>query len=131
MNTKYFEIARKIAITLSTKRPNGKKNKARLVAVLIPQTGSELFIGINDMDSFHPASPHPHKTRHAEFDAVLKAKDKTEGSDIYVYRETAFGQALARPCKYCFNMLIEKGIKNIFYSDQDGFYSYTKGKIHD
>lgn len=137
MNIKYFEIAKKIASTIDRKCSDGRRNKAKMVAVLIPRVGNEVFIGTNKMDKTHAASPHPWKTIHAELDALLKVgrgyvnQQKIVDADIYVYRESSLGQANAKPCKYCFNMLIEKGIKNIFYSDQDGFYSYTKGKIHD
>lgn len=136
MNIKYFEIAKKIATTLRRKRDDGKKNKYRVVALLIPRVGNEIFVGTNKMDKTHGGSPHPWKSIHAEFDAILKvgrgykARKKIEGCDIYIYRETSYGQALAKPCPVCFEMLKDYNVKNIFYSAPDGFYSYVKGKVH-
>ncbi len=135
MNLKYFEMARLVAQTMPKKRQDGIRNKFRVVAILIPRVGNEVFIGTNKMDKMHAGSPHPYKSIHAEFDVLLKvgrgprAKHKIKDADVYIYRETSYGQGLAKPCTSCFGELISRGVRRIYYSDADGFYSYTKGKI--
>jgi len=62
-------------------------------------------------------------TIHAEMHAILCAETiEIPGCSVYVYRETANGDlALAKPCDECLAVLIEVGIKNIFYTTPDGY----------
>lgn len=68
----------------------------------------------------HPkyADGKEYYTIHAEMDAILKSKIRTDLSDvnIFVYRENSNGIALSKPCKYCMKHLIEYGIKRIYYT---------------
>lgn len=68
---------------------------------------------------------------HAEVMACLHLSDEQcNGSVIYVYREakrTPYGlyyPALAKPCPYCRQILIEKNIKKVFYTIPE--YPYYK-----
>lgn len=56
-------------------------------------------------------------TTHAEVKALLQAGTASEGHDLYVYRELRNGTpAMARPCDRCLELIIESGIKNIYYT---------------
>lgn len=71
---------------------------------------------------------------HAEI-AAISSIPYTVGIDIdwskvrvYVYRisrGTKLGYGLAKPCSACMNALKDLGIKNIYYTDSDG-YSYLQ-----
>jgi deoxycytidylate deaminase len=66
---------------------------------------------------------------HAEVNACIHLTDKKcDGANIFVYREAktsptgVYIPALAKPCKHCMAILLEKGIKKVFYSVP--FYPY-------
>lgn len=66
----------------------------------------------------HPKSPC--YGIHAEVDAILRSRCDLKGCDIYVYRETKSGvPSMAKPCVACMGMLIEKGIKRVYYTDNN------------
>lgn len=64
---------------------------------------------------------------HAEVDALLPLfRNKTDLSkaSIYVYRQRKDGSlGLARPCGSCMKLIKKLGIKNIYYTNENG-YSY-------
>lgn len=69
------------------------------------------------------------ETTHAEQDAILKVRGKTDlrGSKIYVVRlrppNSPLGElGLARPCSICQEVLKSYGIKRAFYSINDTEY---------
>lgn len=69
----------------------------------------------------HPVHANPNvsvrRSIHAEIAAILAAKCGLYGTTIYIYRETKNGKpALAKPCKYCMNLLRRNGVKNIIYT---------------
>jgi deoxycytidylate deaminase len=67
----------------------------------------------------HPASPHKWKRIHAEFMAVLKANGNVKGATVYIFRQRKDGVwSMARPCKDCWQMLYNLGVKNVVYSFQ-------------
>lgn len=54
---------------------------------------------------------------HAEASSLIKAKRDVVGSTIYIYREDSQEKpALARPCKECLKLLIEFGIRRIYFT---------------
>jgi deoxycytidylate deaminase len=63
---------------------------------------------------------------HAEADAILKILktdkiDKLVGATIYVSRLKADGKCgLAKPCKYCNQLIQSVGIKKVVYTTNDG-----------
>ena len=70
----------------------------------------------------HPKSPHAHKSVHAEYMAVLNSNKDIKGSTVYVFREQKNGTAaISRPCKYCWQLLMDYGIKNVVYSFEGSF----------
>lgn len=48
---------------------------------------------------------------------------------VYVYRELHNKKnGMARPCPACMNFIMDKGIKNIFYTTDEGYaYEYLEG----
>ncbi len=67
---------------------------------------------------------------HAEVDALSKIKHMGidwHKTKIYVYREHKLNKTpmLAKPCPSCMAYLRALGIRNIYYSDYDG-YSFLK-----
>lgn len=62
---------------------------------------------------------------HAEVKAILSCpRSKLIGSEMWVYREKADGTpAIAKPCKNCQKVLIEAGVKKVYYTTDDGFDS--------
>jgi len=67
---------------------------------------------------------------HAEVKAVLNALNRNcdiRGADIWVYREKADGSVgTAKPCKHCMAVLIESGIRRIYYSDEKSIKGYSR-----
>lgn len=78
--------------------------------------------GYNDHIRTHPKSPHPYKTIHAEFAAVIDSlsnnwPSRVSGSSLYVVRLKADNSlGMAKPCKYCQFMLSQVGIRKIYWS---------------
>jgi len=73
-------------------------------------------------------------TTHAEMDAVLSARSKTDlrGSKIYVARIRPPGNldgksiGMAKPCEICQNVLWAYGIKRAYYTIDDNNYGIMK-----
>lgn len=67
---------------------------------------------------------------HAEMRCCMfLSPEQVEGSVIYVYREARTGPyfpAIARPCKYCMEVLRELKVKRIFYTVGD--YPYYESE---
>ena len=64
---------------------------------------------------------------HAEVDALLKVKNlDLRYADVYVYRELHNGKyGMARPCVACMWYIKSLGIRNIYYTTDEGF-AYEK-----
>lgn len=97
----------------------GKSDHKHQVGAVIVNKNRIIGLGFNKATKTHPRSPHPFKTIHAELDSILGIpKEHLRGSEIYVYREYVGGKpAMARPCKYCWALLQEVGIKTVYYTD--------------
>lgn len=57
-------------------------------------------------------------TIHAEMDAILKFRARTDLTpvSIYVFRLNSTGIAMSKPCPNCMKYLIEFGIRRIYYT---------------
>ena len=69
-----------------------------------------------------------HNHIHAEIHSIIKTtnKQKLKGATIYVSRvknDQAMG--MARPCPACFRAIQDYGIKNIFYTTNNGYAQET------
>lgn len=59
---------------------------------------------------------------HAEMDALNRCKDKDlKGHTLYVYRQDKNGKLrISRPCKACYQAIVDRGIKKIVYTTENG-----------
>lgn len=57
---------------------------------------------------------------HAESDAILKSRCELKGSSILVVRLGKNKLCNSKPCAHCMAMIIECGIKHVYYSDKFG-----------
>lgn len=64
---------------------------------------------------------------HAEIDALTKIRYMNlKGASIYIYRELHSGKTgIARPCNACMEFIRELGIKDVYYTTDDG-YAYER-----
>ncbi len=116
-------------------------HRARLGCV-ITYKNKILSVGWNLQDKEHPLQKQYNKYRnydpeastsrntiHAECHALIRTKNLDvdwSKANIFVYRIKKDGsKGLAKPCPACEAMIKAKGIKNIFYSTENG-YGYEK-----
>ena len=126
MNPKYFRTAKNLALTVP--------HRFKVGAVLV-RGHSIIGKGKNDMEKGHPLmsfyATDEYKKYiglHAEFDAVrnLRPYDIRKGK-LYVYRHRRNGtQGLASPCPVCVGVLIEKGVREVFFSKDNEGYGYMR-----
>jgi diaminohydroxyphosphoribosylaminopyrimidine deaminase/5-amino-6-(5-phosphoribosylamino)uracil reductase len=76
-----------------------------------------LGIGFNQMKT-HPRSKS--FTIHAELKAILNSRCDLRGATAYVSRHTTLLPASAKPCRNCEELLIEAGIKRVFFTTPFG-----------
>lgn len=114
MKTVFFKLAKKVSFQ--------SPSRCKVGAVVVNRNNA-ISVGYNNMSKTHPKAPGKYKFLHAEIKALLGLSyDETRGSDIYVYRETLNGQiAKSKPCPVCHSALQEAGIKNIYYTSEEGF----------
>lgn len=115
MKLKYFKLAKKIS-------KNSNHHSHKLGAIVVKKS-KIIGQGYNQPKKTHPLSSTFGKTIHAELHAILdcSSKDLT-GCDIYVYRGGVEGDPLlAKPCEHCQKLLIDFGIKKVYFS-VDGSY---------
>lgn len=60
------------------------------------------------------------ETFHSEFHAIVRAHTDLRGCKIYVARKTKSSISLSFPCRVCFTLIREAGIKQIIYTGSDG-----------
>lgn len=63
-------------------------------------------------------------SRHAEGNLLTSGLGSSfKGADVYVYREhgTNGKRLLSRPCRLCVLILHQAGIKNVYYTTNDGW----------
>lgn len=94
------------------------------VGAVLYRKGRIIGSGRNDHIKTHPQSPHPFKTKHAEFSAFLDVdfwnlSDPNVAKDVslYVHRLKADGSpGLSKPCFWCWGMINQLGIRNVDWS---------------
>lgn len=114
MKIKFFKLAKRISIN--------SDHPAHKIGAVLVNKNKVINIGFNQMKT-SPHSTHAYKYIHAEFNVLknLKLKDTTN-CNLYVFREMKNNNiANAKPCESCFKIIKDKKIKNIFYTDYDGY----------
>ena len=110
--------------------------KARLGAVLIYK-GKVMSVGwnstktsplqrqLNRYRGYDVDAPESHNTLHAEVACLTKARDLDIDwgrASLFVYRIKYYGsRGLSRPCCGCQELIKSMGIKNIYYSTNNGW----------
>ena len=114
MKLKYFNIAKQLSY---------KSEYHHKLGAVIIKKGKILGVGFNKPNKTHPKSNHPFHTIHSELDAILGvSREDLKGATIYVYREGANGKpVLAKPCKYCQELIKLANIKEVCYTINDGY----------
>lgn len=108
MNLKFFDLAKKVSKLSDHKH-------FRIGSVIVRGT-KIVSVGTNKVKT-HPKSTHPHHSLHSEMAAILLAKQDLSDCELYVFRETKNGTlALSRPCKYCWELISEAGIKEVHFT---------------
>lgn len=95
------------------------------IGAIIAYGSCVLSIGINKYRT-HPRQDNQYTKQkatsiHAELDAIISCHN-TKGATIYVARSLFNGSnGLAKPCKFCQDIIRTAGIKKIVYTTYDGF----------
>jgi deoxycytidylate deaminase len=90
-----------------------------LSAIIFNNKGHIISIGYNKwlLSGYRETKPYK-SSIHAEMDALIGcSRQELKGSSIYVFRSN---YRMARPCNSCMSVIIAAGIKNIFYSNENG-----------
>lgn len=104
------------------------KQRYTIVAHCLDKQNNILSCAANNYDKTHPLQKYfaekvGHNERiylHAEIAAILRAKDR-QIHRIRVYRYGKDGQLLlAKPCPVCMEAIKAFGIKEVFYSTNEG-----------
>ena len=114
MNIKFFNLAKQIAAN----SPSRFK-----IGTVIVHKNSIISVGWNDMTRTHPRSNSPFNYLHSEIHALIKSgRKQLKGSDVYIFRRLKNGNpACSKPCLHCYKALIDSGISNIYYTEENGF----------
>ena len=108
----YFKLARNVS--------KNSSYKIKVGAVIVMH-GKPISVGFNCQKS-HPLRQKGHACVHAEINALINAGSDVEGGIIYVYRERSDeSPGLARPCNYCYQKLMDAGIKKLIYTTYSGY----------
>lgn len=101
--------------------------RARIGAVVV-RGGRILGRGYNRIRYYHESRHiiHKHKeSLHAEVDAIINSPCNLRGATMYVARlRKDGGLALAKPCKYCAELINKCGIKRVIYTTDLGEMNY-------
>ena len=127
-NMRYFNHARHIA-------EMSDFNRVHIGCVAV-QGNRILSTGFNTNKS-HPMQAHYNRFREFNGDSICNHSLHAEMAclvplcgcnidfnkvDLYIYRiRKDIGKGYVRPCKACMQAIIELGIRNIYYTSNDGF----------
>lgn len=124
---KYFEIAKAVSKLSDFHRQHlgcAVIYKRNLLSTGVNQTKSHTLQAQYNRHRDFDINIYPNSI-HAEIDALSKIRymdvDKSKVR-LYIYRETANGElAMARPCKACMSFIKDMGIREIWYTTEDGY----------
>jgi deoxycytidylate deaminase len=114
MKMRFFDLAKKMA--RKSDHPQHKIGGA------VTRGSKVVSLGFNKCKT-HPRSNHIFRATHCELDCILGLKEEElNGASIYLYRENKSGTiAMSRPCRWCYELLRNVGIKKIYYTDYGSF----------
>lgn len=96
------------------------------IGVALVQGNRVIGLGCNKLKT-HPKSNTPFSSTHAELSAILRSdRSDLPGSTAYIYRERKDGSpGLAKPCKYCTELLKTSGVKHVVFTTDTGYIEET------
>jgi deoxycytidylate deaminase len=112
-----------MSIRIASKEALKSQHKQHKLGAVIEKGGRILSVGYN---SIRPSHVLKTNTLHAEAAAILKLlKDRRQhdlvGSNLYVSRFTRGGRiGMARPCPHCRSLAQSVGIRQVFYTTDEG-----------
>jgi len=114
---RYFELAKKLS-----RKSDHHRHKLGCVIV---NRNKIVGVGWNLLKT-HPSSRNKYRTIHAELAAILGIDPADlHGSSVYVFRESTHGLALAKPCPTCNKMLQDCGVREVIYTTNEGYDTYS------
>lgn len=118
MKVRFFDLAKALS---------KKSTYHHQMGAVVVKKSRVIGVGFNKPSKTHPKSNTKFNTIHAELDAILGLdRSDLKGADIYVFREYKDGRpAMAKPCPHCQQLLIEVGIRNIYYTKDGKFEKET------
>ena len=115
MKNKFFKLCKKLSTC--------SDHHQHKLGALVCNKNKILGVGFNQLKT-NPNSTHPFKSTHAEFMAIQNCNaEDLKGATLYVYRENRQGKAVnSKPCVSCMTLIINSGIKKIYFSHEDDGY---------
>lgn len=122
MKSKFFKLCKKLSTC--------SDHHQHKLGALVCNKKKILGVGFNQLRT-HTKSPHKFKSTHAEFAAINSCKpEDLRGATLYVYRENRSGEAVnAKPCESCMTLILEAGIKKVYFSHEDEGYKLINCKL--
>lgn len=103
---KFLSVATKLAFT--------SDNRFRVGAIVVKS--GRVLGGSSNITRKSPSTPPNRFSTHAEV-AAIKVASETHGSTLYVSRVNSINlNALARPCSWCIQKIMESGIDKVVYT---------------
>ena len=126
---RYFKIAKKVSKLSDFK--NHRKIQIGAILVYKKRIVSSGFNSLktnptqDKLNIYRDFYPKPYPYIHAEVNCILHCKEKIdwEKAKLFIYRENGKSNlpVLAAPCNGCKHLIIQKGIKNIYYTTNNGY----------
>lgn len=116
-------------LSVATKLAATSDNRFR-VGALVVKSG-RVFGGSANITKKSPSTPPNRFSTHAEI-AALRIASQTQDATLYVSRLSSTDtQALAKPCAWCIQEILESGIYRVVYtvSDKISKYFYTSNLV--
>ena len=90
--------------------------------VIYDKRGNIISTGFNKVrfNSYLSRYNYPKCLLHSESDAILKARCDLKGMNLLVIRLGKHKLCNSKPCVHCMAMILECGVKHVYYSDIDG-----------
>lgn len=108
-------------LSLAKKISEKSSHHSHALGCVITRGNRILGQGFNTLKT-HPDSPHPWRTVHAEFAAVLAANYDVRDAVVYIFRQQKNGTpAISKPCKFCWDFLMSQGVKKVVYTCEGSF----------
>lgn len=101
-------------LAVSSKLAATSNNRFRVGAIVVKS--GRVLGGSANLTKKSPSTPPNRFSTHAEI-AALKVASETEGSTLYISRLNSSDEpALARPCSWCIQKILESGIYRVVYT---------------